>query len=266
MLKLENKMDIMMQLLIDETKNAEVRFQSLTSKMENVETRTDQVEKRISMIENESSDTIHVVDNLVAEMNQLKQDKLCKNIIVRGILEKETCEADLNCFINKMFSLVTDDVTTNDTVYFGRIGEKDQKFPRPISIKFKTDESKQRMLKLKKKKSLNCSMFDAPGSSNSTDSWGTEADLIFFGDHMTFENKKLNQDARKLRDEKKVIHVWILNGTTFVRKEKGDRGVRIQSELDIEKISGEPRRSQRRRLNSPEIAQPDPKKDKNSGK
>ena len=259
---IEDKMNKLLTLMESESEKAELRYQLLSNKLSSVEERTNQVEGRINDVAEEVAATAYVVGNLQVEVNRLKQDKLCDNIIIRGVLEKENNADDLKCLLDVMFSWLSDDVSTEDTLYYSRTGAKDSKFPRPILVRFKTNEIKQKILKLKKQKSLNCAMLNSTPLLNSVN-WGAENDLIYFNDHMTAANKKLNDDARKLRGDKKVQFVWTMNGTTFVKKEKGVPATRILSDLDIQKISGEPRRSQRRKLISPEKTVPEPKKDKN---
>lgn len=254
---LEEKIDKIVIMMEAENKNALERYQDLSSKLEKVELRTTVAETRLDKVEQSAVKTNDVIKDLEAEVNQLKQEKLSNNMIIQGIVERGENENDLKLLINKILLMLTGDVSTNDMVFFCRLGTHRNGSTRSILIKFKLEEIKARVLKQKKKISLNCAMFDGPESSNDQSKWGAATDLIYFGDHMTPASKKMFNEAKKLRTENQVKFVWTTNGTTYVRGDEGQPAQRIYSETDLERTL---RRSARRKLMSPDKQLPDPKR------
>ena len=253
----------MLNLMQTESNNAEIRYKDLAGKLEKVEQRTEAMEKRINDVEDTTEAVANTVVDLQAEVNVLKQDKLSKNVVIKGIPEIETENDELKELIDKILIMLTGDVTIENVTYTSRFGasKSNSKTPRPILMKFKCDEIKQRVLKLKKKSSINCSMFMGPKSLGADKKWGADIDIIYFGDHMTPASNKIYQEARKLKKDHKVDSVWTTNGTTFIRAARGLQAIKIQSEKDIENCQ-QPRRSKRKKPPTPEKPPPDAKKDK----
>lgn len=260
----DTQMKEVVQLIKQESDKAEERYQSLATKFEHIELRTSALESKVIVAEQAQSSVVDAVQQLEIDVNKMQQEKLNKNIVVRGVPEKEASVLELKVLFMQVLAAITPDVTAAQVLYVARFGEKRPGTARPILVKFNSDDVKQQVLKMKKKTSLNCSMFNGPQSADTALTWGAASDVIFFGDHLTTTNNQLLRSARKLREDQKVQFVWIHNGTTFVRRAEGEAAVRILTADDINQV-GEgilPRRSTRRKLISPEKSVPDPKKDK----
>lgn len=263
---LEAKLDQILRKLDLESKKSDDHFLVIKNKLDALESRTNQIEQKVTAMDEQMTTIAGAVGELDVELNILQQERLSKNILITGVPIKEKSNDELRAFFCEVLASLTDSVTIDMVSYIGRFGSSEGKNSRSILVKFSSVEAKERAMAAKKKKDLTCAMFGGSEVSTSSTIWGTTEDTIYFSDHMTPANSQLNREARKLKADKKVQFVWTVNGTTYIRKSKGGKSVKIHTNDDIEMVmngfESAPRRSQRRKLLSPEKVVPESKRDK----
>ncbi|KAG8269454.1 hypothetical protein J6590_107197, partial [Homalodisca vitripennis] len=67
---------------------------------------------------------------------------------------------------------------------------------------------------------------------------GGEASVIYVNYSLTMEKRKLLNDARKLRRDKRYTYIWVDKGRILMRKNQGDRAVLINNHEDLDRLLG----------------------------
>lgn len=199
---LENKMDSRMNKLEDQY--------AVLMKKSN---KHDKIQKSV----------LNEVTNLKARVNSMEQNMLINNIIIRGVKELESNEDDLGIMVDLMMCKLEKDFESSEVLSSHRIGVKKTDKPRLILVKMTNVDSKTKIMKNLKDKSLDCSQFTSKNKA-----WGTKNDRIFLGDHLTSTTNNIFYHARQLKKRNKVKYAWSKLGKIYVKKDDDSRAVQIK--------------------------------------
>lgn len=164
------------------------------------------------------------VNTLKATVNTLQQDKLARDLIIRGVPNVDTDEDGLLTLTNLMLKKINCDKPYNISS-IQRVGRNDveqaSKF-RPILVQFEHETQKDNVLLAKKKVKLSCNEIEFEGKV-----LGSDAQVIYFDECLTKVNMDFFYHARMLRKKKLIKYAWTRSGTVFVKKDDGSKAVRI---------------------------------------
>uniref|UniRef100_A0A336LSS1 CSON003654 protein n=1 Tax=Culicoides sonorensis TaxID=179676 RepID=A0A336LSS1_CULSO len=157
----------------------------------------------------------HEVDNKVnvlsRQVNRLQQSIISRNIIIKGVPEKETNKEDLKAAIVNICDKLRVDINP-EFVDCYRIGRNKNNSSRPIILSLYSNELKSRIIQSKRVTNLTCA--DIVTEKCST--WGTAEQSIYIDEHLTRENHMLYMYARKLK-QVGYKFIWTRNGNILVK-------------------------------------------------
>lgn len=200
----------------------EKKIEDRLSKVENqcllFQKKSNKQEKRQDYILNE-------VSKLKETVNVMEQEKLERNIIIKGIKEVENDDNQLLGFmVDGVLDSLEDTFESSNVVNVRRIGAKKPNLPRLILVELSCKEIKLKIMQKLKDSDLNCSKFNNNGVA-----WGSQADKIYISDHLTPTNSKIFYQARKLKKCSKIKYAWSKFGQIYVKKDDDSRAYHMKS-------------------------------------
>lgn len=167
---------------------------------------------------------------LKSTVNNLEQQKLEKNIIIKGVPETEGDDhVLLSYMVDSILSHIDPEFHSEYVVNVRRVGAKKENAHRPILVVMSNTDRKLAVIKNIKGKELNCAKF-----SNKGKLWGTNEQKIFIGDHLTSTNNNIFYHARQLRKKNKVKYAWTKLGQVYIKENEDSRAINVTS---IEQLS-----------------------------
>lgn len=183
------------------------------------------VEKLSKKVEDQDLQ-IHVLTN---QMNNLHQDKINNNVVVKGVPEVGMNE-NLFSFAMCLMRELSVSVKEHEIVNVKRMGQPMADKKRPIVITFSNNATKFKVIRAKRRVELNADLF-----SMAEKPIGSKEDKIFIDEHLTRSNMSLFMEARKLRAAG-VKFVWTHNGAVLTKFEEKSRVIRIR---DYDELSNQ---------------------------
>lgn len=192
------------------------RYDEAMKKLTVQEAEMTEIKTRVKKLE-ETSPANEEINKLKQDLNNLEQYGRLNNIEVHGILvsEHEDLMEKLTCVADK---LQVTRLKKEDVEAVHRVPSRKGKTP-PIMIRFLNRSTRDEWLKNKKK-------------LRSEDS----NDNIYLQENLTEINKKLFFEAREKAKSLGYRYTWHRGGCTYLRKQDGDRAIRIKTHSDIDKI------------------------------
>lgn len=219
LMELLRKMDQKMDLMTD-------RFNGMESlmKQENEKLR-DQLKKS----EKKYEDVCVKMQAMAVQINQLKQENLSRNLIIKGVPELETDNAHLKTMVGTIFAKLRFNFPMTYIDCY-RIGKKKENTCRPIVVAVFNVGLKNVIVRDKRSMKLSCSNF-----SNDGVLWGSADQMIYIDEHLTKENHLLFMLSRKLK-QYYFKFVWTRNGRVFVRFNEKTETILIDSVGKVNKL------------------------------
>lgn len=197
--------------------------------------RVDDLENRVDHNSEESKILRHEINNLNSTVNRLQQQTLATHIIIKGIPECESNDAERRQIISSLLTTLNCTSLLDNITIAHRIGKKnngnDQHSTRPILMQLNDVRSKKLLLSAKKKQKVACSQIVLNGTAI-----GTESHLIFFDENLTRLNSDLFRKARELRRSGTVKYAWTADGKVMVRKSEGSSAIVVDSDKQLDKL------------------------------
>lgn len=211
------------------------RHEQVTKDFESLKADMVVMERRIKDVDQKYSGLCEEVYILKQTVNDLQQAALINDIVIRNVPEVENTADDL-LTLTQLILTKTNCVTPISICSVQRIGRKKdpndnptgKSASRPILLTLSTKKEKEDIMAAKKKAHINCGEIQL-----GDESIGPINQVIYFDEHLTKRNSDLHFNARQLRKRKLVKHVWVRNGQVFIRKNIGDKAVRIADEFQI---------------------------------
>lgn len=215
--------------LIDKMNEFDTKLSSLEAKVDN---RLTVVEQKCTVLEQKSLKhdmknkyVLKEITKLKSTVNTLEQQKLEKNIIVRGVLELENGDEELlGEMVDAILSSIDPDFVSVSVVSVRRIGVKKGDTPRSILIVMRNTNEKLSIMKNLKGKRPQCAQFKNRGVP-----WGTSDQKIYLEDHLTYTNGNIFYHSRLLRKNGIVKFAWTKLGHVYVKKDNASYAVNIKT-------------------------------------
>lgn len=223
-----------------------VNLESINYKIDMILKKQDRSDDRISMLQKTVNDYKEVVDQLIDDnveiknenvklnnkinmleinLERFKQQQLDNTIIIDGI--KADKNEDLNEIViglGKALSVNVKrtDIKSTEREYLNQTSKKSGQ-PPSIVVTVYNNTIKEQLFEAKKGKHLTTEIFN-----------DTEKKPLYVSDALTDLNKFLLSKVKKLRNENKIKYAWVKNGKVLVRKEEGGKTktISLPSQLD----------------------------------
>lgn len=199
----------------------------LDSRLSKVEDKCNKLDRKSKKQEKDHKEVASEVSKLKISVAVLEQEKLERNVIIKGIPESENEDNDsLSNIVEDVFCLLDADFESQFLIRVRRIGTKNIKNKsRLIVAELANDAIKLKIMKGLADKNLNCSRFKyADGNA-----WGSNEDKIFLSDQLTSTMSHIFYHARQLRKQKQIKYAWTKLGRVYVKKDDDSRAFNIKS-------------------------------------
>ncbi|XP_063822158.1 uncharacterized protein LOC135072136 [Ostrinia nubilalis] len=200
-------------------------FDELKRKVEDVDHRLSELEKKTSTI---SSETDHKeIGELQARLDYMEQISRSCNAEISNVPERRG-ENLLNV-VHNIASIIKQPVTSQDIVAVHRVQQMNPTSSRPknIIIRFSSQISRDNFISAARlKKNITSEQLKIEGTSHK----------IYINEHLTLNNKKLFRRARDAVRQHGWRFIWVKHGNIFVRAKDTSPAFTIRSEKDILKI------------------------------
>lgn len=203
--------------------------EKMHERMTDIEIKYDSMQKKVSNNEKTNKYLCAEISKLKQKMNDIDQEQLSCDIIVRGIKEIETSEAELGELVFNLLFCLYENILDENIVQFKRLGNQSISM-KPILIKLSNKSVKEEIMRLKKEKKVDCAMISLKGTRI-----GAATDAIYISDNLTPANASLYYNARQLKKKGAVKFAWTKMGTVYIRKDESSKAVRLCShdQLDV---------------------------------
>lgn len=226
----QENLDAMLQSFFDKIdKRLESVEEKLDNRLTNVETRCGVLENDAKKTRNEQKKVINEVSKLRMTVDILEQQKLDRNVVLKGVPELETSDDMLEFMVDKIFCKFDDQFESQFVLNVYRIGVKKNDKRRLIIAELASTKYKSKLMKDLKDKAVNCSQF----LSGNKVPWGPATERIYLSDHLTRTMSNIFYHARQLKKEKRVNYVWTKMGKIFIKKDDTSRAHQIKSIADL---------------------------------
>jgi hypothetical protein len=170
--------------------------------------RLTEVENRCSVLENDAKTSRNAQKKVASEVSKLKiivdmleQQKINKNVMLKGVPEIEIHNDMLLSMVDDIFSKVDSSFESQFLVSVRRIGTKNNtNKSRLIEAALVNCRRKLNTMTGLKEKRVDCSQF----SSKKNVPWGSDTEKIYLSDHLTPTMSNIFCHARKLKKNKLI--------------------------------------------------------------
>ncbi|CAN7943129.1 unnamed protein product [Ixodes hexagonus] len=192
------------------------RYDEAMKKLTAQEAEMSEIKQRVKKIE-ETQPKNEEITKLKQDLNKLEQYGRLNNLEVHGILvtEHENLIEKLGSVADK---LEVARLKKEDVEAVHRVPSRKGKTP-PIMIRFLNRSIRDEWLKNKNK---------LRSEDNTVN--------VYLQENLTETNKKLFFEAREKAKSLQYRYTWHRGGCTYVRKQDGDRAIRIATQTDLDKI------------------------------
>lgn len=188
------------------------KYDSVLTKVEKQDSDIAALKKRVDRIESGTSPAIRQIR---LDLNEMEQYSRRQNLEILGLAKEE--HEDLFEKVNTVArKLELPELTRSDIDGMHRLPQRPGKEPAVI-VRFTSVSLKQKWMEARSRLRAK------------------EPDMRFF-DNLTPWNKRLLWLARARAEEVGYRFAWQNNGHVLVRKDEGDKVIRIQDECDLEKM------------------------------
>lgn len=221
-----NETEITNQLLYKELSNLKSMVSNVLSELNTMRQEKDLMSKRIVILEN--------------KVNLYEQERKRNFIDIIGIPDIQP-----NSAREKLFTLINiglDEQIRDDEIEFCYVKQTKNTFSQILSdnnsaskitsnilcVKFSSFAAKERIMKKKStcKNKLNAAIFgDKCGGNN-----------IFINDTLTAYMRSLLTETRKMKLQHQYKYLWVRNSSIYIRKNEGDKAIKIKNFDDLDKI------------------------------
>ena len=164
--------------------------------------------------------------SLRADFEGLNQYSRKQNLIIRGVpIQPNEDPKDSTNVAVLVISKLGINISVRDIEVSHRMtAPKDSPFPKPIIACF-----------FDRKLTAECTNWsrDLKPSLLSLGLGGTNKDKVIIGEQLTTYTRGLLSEAKKLIDQKVILHVWCREGGIYVSSRIGEKGFRIKSYRDL---------------------------------
>lgn len=186
------------------------------------------VKLQIASVVEENVELKGEIKTLHIQMNEVRQQALSRNMLIRGMPEAETSPAELLELVVKCINKVEAILEPHEIQFVTRIGRKLEGKTRPILVTFSMQHVRDHVIALKKKRAIKLSEI----SINLTESPDS---VIFFDEHLTAENAVMFSMARKLRPMG-AEYVWLKRGQILVKLKHDGPTKRVRCAADVTEL------------------------------
>lgn len=211
-----------------EADKATKRHDEIIKKFDEVNVRINGIENRVVKLENSNLSRDSEMTVVKCDLNQLKQEKIINELIVRNVPELNS-ESEDECKHLVVKILEKLNLTQNIQVKLAkRVGKSVDDKPRPIIFEVLDIELKQKILENKRKVIITTKQLNL-GDVSTNDSNVN----IYINENLTKMNRMLYKQARDWKREKLVKYTWSINGIIYVRQDDKSKAISLRGELDI---------------------------------
>lgn len=229
----------------DEQHRPSVNLESINYKIDMILKKQDKSDDKISMLQKTVNDYKEVVDQLVEEnleiknennrinsleinLERFKQQQLENTFIIDGV--KAEPNEDLNEIVMELCKALNvnakkSDVKSSEREYLS-LSSKKSGLPPSIVVTVINRSIKEKIFEAKKGKHLTTEIVK-----------DVEKKPLYVSDALTDLNKFLLSKVKKLKNENKIKYAWVKNGKVLVRKEEGGKTTTISLPSQIDELN-----------------------------
>lgn len=177
------------------------------------------------------------LEKVKGELNNLRQRKLERNLIIKGLPErKDESTTDLENIVQESFHILNV-VSVTRLTEAKRIGRIIDGKPRLVLITLSSLEVKQEVLRAKKKMEMTAEQIIVGGTA-----LGRADAVIYIDEHLTSQTAFLLKSARELKAQYGLQYVWVKNGNVYIKKSDKTRALLLRNVLDVEAFKSKHRK------------------------
>lgn len=191
---------------------AEERHNSLVAKLDQITTKINNLEVRVSKIESADSQKSNDLLAIKSDLNSLRQLNLSEELLIKGVpeLERETSD-EIKCVVQQILEkLGIFDISL--ITFNRRIGKPQAIRSRSILIGVPDNELRQKILVTKRKTSIRLEQLIVRNKC-----LGDKNKIVYIDENLTPMNHHLLKLARDLKKQNLVKYVWVKNGRILIR-------------------------------------------------
>lgn len=197
------------------------RYDEVMVELKNTKQEVVQYKREMKLIADTNKKQKEEILHLRNGLHNVEQYTRCRNVELNGL--KEQTEENCVQLVVEVARASQLNISEADVEVAHRVPSRNGKGPRPIVAQFK--ERRIRDLVVKKRRLV----------ITDTKIKGTSiGDVIFLNEHLTPYFKNLLRLAKIRARENRYKYVWFSNNKLLMRKEDGDRVLRIECEEDLD--------------------------------
>lgn len=235
--------------------SVEGKFELIYKELQEIRKQRNQYEKTLNDLTTVITDYKAIIDNLIQENTQLKNDTqilhdkfdhleytrdmqeqqaLNHNIIINGAPEEEgenTKQQVIDIARVLQVNLIETDIKT--AIRKSTSGSSTTGFPRTIAVTFNSKEVRDSILKSKSLRKI---------TTKSINQQSQQDRPIYIGEQLTGRKQFLSKIARDLKRTGVVKFAWVKYGDIFIRHSEESRIIKIKNQTQLQRIQDEHRR------------------------
>lgn len=201
--------------LDEQSEQNKVRHEELTAKMELLIEENRELKTRVSKLETVNNDMAEEIHVLKEKVNDLYQEKIVNNIIIKNVPEVPSGSEDLFSLFKVLCGKIGVPVQKTFYVDAYRMGKKSNGKMRPIVFKLSSNKYKVDIIKAKRKNKIFSNTLTIV-NDDGVAPLGSPEQEIYIDEHLTRDNMHLFMEARRLRGFG-YKYIWSRNGNVFVK-------------------------------------------------
>lgn len=224
------KQDAKFSRFIEDFNDIKTSIQFVSDKYDELNTKTDDIVKRVTELENKSSTTDNAslqLTHLEAKLDVMEQQARQCNVEISNVPEKRG--ENLVTLLEDIAALVKETINKHDIVAIHRVPHATPVSQRPknIIVKFSSRLIRDSLISaVRLQKGITSEQLNITGQSHK----------IFINEHLTLRNKNLFRQAREAAKQHGFRFVWVKHGSILVRRNETSPVFSIRAESDLAKI------------------------------
>lgn len=204
------------------------KLTELSAKFDSLETKLTSLDLKVQKIEKHEAEQDWDIKSIKSELNQLKQEKLKAEIIIKNIPELvEEKNDETVSIVQQVFDKLVIPERI-DIKLIRRIGQKIENKNRSILVVLKDPDMKQKILEKKRKVTITAKQILVRGKLI-----GDVKNIVYIDENLTKMNGGLYRIVREWKREKMIKYAWTKNGTVYVRQDDNSRAISIRDDIDL---------------------------------
>ncbi len=193
------------------------KLHDLQQDIDNLKSENVRRKREIERLEYTNSKKQTTIDDLKIKLDELEQERHQQSVQIVGLPENKNETDDIKQLTKVFKEKAGVKMKPSEVVEMKRLGKRSDKKTRNIIVKFKDQETRQKIYKERKK-------LITTGSPNKS---------VYVNDSLTQHRQQLLYAARQLVKQRKIYAAWSQAGNILVRKKEDSKIIHVRGNNDL---------------------------------